>query len=302
MQGQDVHQRAQAARQVRQAIRIRVGVVHSRDHHVLERHPFPEHGCRPEHRVQVVLLLDGHEPLPLGRGRGMERDGEAELLRPPGKGLHARQDAHGRDGDVPGADAESVGRVEGREGDVHRGPVEQRLAHAHEDDVARQIVRVPEDDLAHLARDLERREVPPESHPASGAEGASEGTARLARDAERPAAAGGDEHRFDRLSVGQPPQILPRAIGGNLLHLGREPRERECGVELQPERERQLGGIAPCGDGRLPQAPEHLAAAIGGQPALGGPAGQQPGGRGGRLIQEVGRGDRRRTRTHGAGT
>ena len=66
------------------------------------------------------------------------------------------QDADRRHGDVAGADAEAVGRIEDGERGVDRRPVEQRLAHAHEDDVGRQVGRVAEHDLPDLAGDLER--------------------------------------------------------------------------------------------------------------------------------------------------
>ena len=91
-----------------------------------------------------------------GRGRRVERDGQPELFRPPGELRHAGQDADGRDGDVPRADAEARPGVEDRERGVHRRPVEQRLPHPHEHDVGRLLGRIAQNDLAHLSRDLER--------------------------------------------------------------------------------------------------------------------------------------------------
>ena len=50
-----------------------------------------------------------------------------------------------------------------------------------------------QDDLAGLTGDLERREVPPETHPAGSAEHATEGAAGLRGDAEGPPGSARDQ-------------------------------------------------------------------------------------------------------------
>ena len=209
-------------------------VVHPADHHVLEGDALAERRRGLEHRLQLVLLFDRHDAQALRRRRRMQRNGEPELLRPPGEAPHPGQDAHGRDGDVPRADPEAVGCIEDRQRGVHRRPVEQRLPHAHEDDVGRQVRRIAKHDLPHLARDLEGGQVSPEAHPAGGAERALERAAGLRGDAKRPAAPGGDQDRLDRLAVGQPPEEFPGAIGRQLLDFRRQPGQRERGIQLGP--------------------------------------------------------------------
>ena len=99
------------ARQLGQAVRVGVAVVHPADHDVLERHPLPECRRRPQHRLEIVLLLDRHDGAAAGRGRRVERDGQPELLRPPRERGHARQDSHRGHGDVTRADAEALGSL-----------------------------------------------------------------------------------------------------------------------------------------------------------------------------------------------
>ena len=168
---------------------------------------------------------------------------------------------------MPRADAESLGRVEDREGDVHRVPVEQRLAHAHEHDVGGLVVGTAQDDLPHLTRDLERREVPPVAHPAGGAEGAAQGAPGLGADAERPAAAARNQYRFDGFAVRQPPEVLPGTVGGLLDDLGLETGQGMLPLQRLPELQRQLGGRSPTTlDRGNPQPPRDLLPPVAGQP------------------------------------
>ena len=161
-----------------------------------------------EHRSQVVFLLDRHERAAAFRRCGMQRYRETKLLRPLRQRDHAGQDSHRRDGDMARADPAALGPIERRERGAHRRPVEQRLAHAHEHDVGGLVCRISEHQLAGLSGDLERREIPPESHLAGGAEDAPQGTASLGRHAQSAAAAGGDQHGLDRFAVVEPPQIF----------------------------------------------------------------------------------------------
>ena len=112
--------------------------------------------------------------------------------------------------------------------------VEQRLAHAHEDDV-RQVAtgrRQPASGMANLVDDLRGLEVAAEAELAGGAEGAADGAARLAGDAQRVALA------MDRPADGLK---TPRRI----VH--------QHGLHERPVREQveRLLGQAAVGDGDL---------------------------------------------------
>ncbi len=119
-----------------------------------------------------------------------------------------------------------------------------------------------ESHLAHLARDLERREIALESHLAGGAERALECAARLRGDAERESGILGDRDRLDLLAVGQLEEELLRPVGGALMRRDREPRHGEVLVELRPERSRQFRHRREIAGRILPKALRDLAAAV----------------------------------------
>ncbi len=139
MERQQVDHRAQSPCLARQGVGVGVGIVGACNDHVLEGDALTERLRRLEHLLQGVLLFDGHQGSPLVMLGGVERDGESELLRPPGQRFHTRQDPDGRNGDMTRPDAEPFGVVEDGEHGVDSRPVEQRLPHAHEDDIGRLV-------------------------------------------------------------------------------------------------------------------------------------------------------------------
>ena len=244
---------------LRQLIGVGVRVVHAPDHDVLERHPLPKRPCRANHRVEIVLLLDRHDRAPLGRRRGVKGDGQPELFRAPGERLHAGHNSDGGDRDVAGADAEARRVVEQREGDVHRGPVQKRLAHPHEDHIRGRLGWVTQYDFPDLAGDLEGGQVAAKPHPAGGAKRAAKRAPRLGRDAEGAAGAGRDEDRLDRLAVGQAPEVLAGAVDRLLNDLGRQSRKGQSIRQARPEGP----SVAPSRPPTAPPGPARVVARAG---------------------------------------
>jgi hypothetical protein len=188
----------------------------------------------------------------------VERNGQAKLLRPLRKFGHPRENPYGGNRDVPGADAEPLGMIEDAQGDVHRGPVEQRLAHAHEHYVRRLLVRVGQNDFPDLPRDFERRQVAPESHPSCSAEGTPECAAGLRRNTQCPPAPRWYQNRFDGLAVFQTPEVLAGAIGGLLDDVGDETGQGECVLQVGAQGCRKLGSAVPALHRILPESSVYL--------------------------------------------
>ena len=189
----------------------------------------------------------------------MQREGQTELFGALRELCETREDPDRRHGDVTRPDPQAVAVIENREGDIHRLPVEQRLAHPHEDDVGRLLVRVAHDDRPHLPRDLISAQVAPPPHPARRAEDAAQRAPDLRRDAQGAAPALGNQDRLDRLAVGQLPQEFLSAVVRNLVGRGFEPCQWELPIERRTQRGRQIGRVRPTGHRALPQAGEHLA-------------------------------------------
>ena len=95
------------------------------------------------------------------------------------------------------------------------------------------------------------------------------------------------QHRFDRLPVGQPPEILPGAVGRLLDDLGLETGQGVLPVQRLPELQRQLGRRSPVLDRGNPQSPHHLLDPVAGQPALGGPGRETLASGAGREIEKA---------------
>ena len=181
------------------------------DHHVFQRYPLAEGLSRANHRLEIVLLLHGHDRESLRRRGRVERYRQPELLRPranasrPGRmptvdTVMCRAPMPNPPGSLRIVSAVSTA------GQLSKGspmPMKTTLVGASPGS---------QQDLADLAGDLEGRQVPPEAHPAGGAKGAAKRAAGLGGDAERAPASRGDEHRLDGLSVTQPPEIFPGAI------------------------------------------------------------------------------------------
>ena len=243
-----------------------------------------------EHRLEIVLLLDRHDREALGRGRRMERDREAELLRPP-------------------ANAAMPGRMPTVETVMCRAPMPSpsgalrivsavstagQLSSGSPMPMNTTLVGLSsgsaQHDLAHLARDLERREVPPEAHPAGGAEGAAQGAAGLRA---RCRACGGRRTGSAPISIASPSasrqRILPGAVGQTARMTSGSRRGRGCSRSSAARSvQRQLGGLCPAIDRGDPEPPRDLLGPIAGQPPVRRPGREARRAR--RRVQEIGGG------------
>src|SRR5690242_8118103 len=119
MQWKNVDQGSQSASQLGQPARIRIAVVDSTYHYILECHPSAKRLGRPEDRLKIILLLDRHDPEPLLRGRRVERNGQTKLLRSLGEFRETRKDPHCRHRDVPCANSEAETAVQNAQGRIH---------------------------------------------------------------------------------------------------------------------------------------------------------------------------------------
>ena len=216
MKGQQIHQRAEWPRQLRESIPILGRVIRSLDQDVFERHPPAEGVEGRDHLVQPVLSLYRHQREPALMGRRVERQREPELLGPSRELRQIGNDAYRADRDVPGADREPFGVVEDRQRPVHGFPIVERLPHSHEDDVGRLAERRVERHFANLAHDLPGLEVPAEAHAAGSAKNAAVGATRLRRNAECTTLSLGNQDRLDLGTVREPPEELSGAIAREL--------------------------------------------------------------------------------------
>ena len=123
-------------------------------------------------------------------------------------------------------------------------------------------VGMTQDDLPRLPGDLERREVAPEAHAAGRAEDAAQRASRLGGDAQGAATLRGDQHRLDRLAVGQAPEKFPGPVRRLLLRYEVESGEGKSFLQRLPEGERKLGRVGPGRDRSLPETAEELAGTI----------------------------------------
>ncbi len=108
---------------------------------------------------------------------------------------------------------ETGGFVDHADGLDEMAVVEERLAHPHEDDV--HLVRLVETlllEIADFVEDLARGEVPAKLPLGRLTEPTVEGTAHLARYAERDPLAVAHEHRLDGVPVVELEEVLFRAV------------------------------------------------------------------------------------------
>ncbi len=159
----------------------------------------------------------------------MQRDGQHGLGL-LAQGLEVGDHAGGRDGDPPARDGDAlvVGQDVDGLGDVVQ--IVQRLAHAHEHDVRELALLARRGPLGEvvaghldLGHDLGRRQVAHQGLGPGVAEGAVQGAAHLAGDAERALSARhgdvGNEHRLHLDARGEADQPLARPVLGDLaLH------------------------------------------------------------------------------------
>ena len=180
-----------AAQQAGQGVGVDVGVVHTGNHHVLVAHA-------PARYARVIAsgghdlrhgpaTVQRHEHVAQRVAGGVQADRQRELRRERRQAPDAGHDARGRDDDVPRPQAEPARVGQDGHGLQDAVEVQERLAHAHEDDVRQAAAAVGGEaagGVADLVDDLGRLEVAPEAQLAGGAEGAADGAAGLAGDAE----------------------------------------------------------------------------------------------------------------------
>src|SRR5437660_3781733 len=171
----------------RKKTRLLVRVVYAGDQDVFERQPlfFARRivVASRKQSLDVVTTIDRHNLVAHFICRSMQRNSEADLQGFFGKLFNLRGETTGRNGDVPGADAETPWRVDDLNRTHHVLQVCQRFAHAHENDVV--------DLLAAFALDRDDLidnfiwpEVAGESFKAAGAKFAAVSAADLGRNAD----------------------------------------------------------------------------------------------------------------------
>ena len=188
----------------------------------------------------------------------MQRDRQAELLRPPGQRLHAGQDADGGDGDVPGADAEPLGwlrmlRAVSTAGQLSSGspmPMKTMLV-GRSSGVASTIsrtcpaisngVRLRRKPMRPVAQKAQRR-----AHPACD-EMQSVRREPLGMSTDSIASPSARRQRYFR---------VPSADCWTTSAL--QPGQGKAPLQLGAERGGQLGGVFPAPDRRGPEPPQHL--------------------------------------------
>src|SRR5262245_10550208 len=116
----------------------------------------------------------------------MQRQGKTKLRGLVGQLANLRRQSAGRNGDVPGADAEAPWRVDNANRAQNIFQVSQRFAHAHENDVIDFFATkfFYPDELLH---DLACIEIARQAVQSAGAKFAAVSAADLARDANGPA-------------------------------------------------------------------------------------------------------------------
>src|SRR5437899_11494330 len=149
--------------------------------------------------------MNRHDPPAHFVGCAMQRKGEAKLRGLVGKLANLRRESAGRNGDVPGTDAETPRRVDDANRAQNVFQVGERLAHAHEDDVIDFFAALLFN-LDELLHDLACIEIAGPAVQSAGAKFAAVSAADLAGDTNGPAIRGldiecgrrGNEERFDQ--------------------------------------------------------------------------------------------------------
>ena len=237
--------------QARQLVGLGGRVVDAVEHQVLDEHA-PARGLAIalaglHHGLQRVPAIDRHQRRADRVAGRVQRDRELHLQRLRREAVDARHPPGRGDRDRAGTEPEP-GRVVGQpaEGE-HLVVVVERLAHAHQHDVgdppavAPRLARRPQQ----LLEDLAAGEVAAEAHGARRAERAREGAARLRRDADRAAVAVPHQHRLEREPVQRAEPRLHRLIGGALLLVEDQLRERQLAGEARADGLRERGHVVP---------------------------------------------------------
>lgn len=228
----EVHVREGAAREVAEGIELVGVVIHAADEGVLVRGPASGLLDVLLHDLvkaaERVLAHARHELVACGLDGGVQRDGERELLGLLGKAADHGNDAAGRDREMAGADAGSVGGVEHAQRGEHVVVVVERLALAHHDDARDTRLEVV-GNVRDLVKHLGGRERARETAHAGGAEYAAHAAPRLGGDADGEAVARGHADALGTRAVRVLDEVLAATVVG---HLSRDLRDSAKGAAL----------------------------------------------------------------------
>ena len=217
---------------VRQHFRVAGAVVLPGDERVFKGNTPPRGfeiiGAGAEQLRDGITPVHRHDGAPRLVGRGMERDGEGDrqiLLR---KVIDARDDAAGREGNVPVADVQPRRVPDKAQKFHHVVIVVERLSDAHEHHAVDALARVERrgDDLP---EHLGRGQVPHLAANRGGTELTAHGAPDLARNAQGGAVAVAHEHALDAVAVEEAEEVFDGAVEGARLldlHRGEPPLAR----------------------------------------------------------------------------
>src|SRR5215207_5326881 len=239
-------------KQLRQNLNVARLIVHAGEEGVLEEELatgfFDVVAGGVHERGDGVSGDDRHEFLAFFLERGMQGDGQVELLRLVGEAPDLVHQSACRDGDVPRRQAEAVRVVQDPERKHELFVVQHRLAHPHDDHVGDALGGdVPGGD-EDLFGDLAGLEVALDTEEARRTEGTGHRAADLGRDADRPPVALGDHDRLYEVTVVCLEEVLARPVGCSRDADGFEDGGRGLLRERSPQRLGERGGLLPVTD------------------------------------------------------
>ena len=255
--------------QAHQPLDLLAGVVHSRQHDVLE-HELASRAAhvtraRGEQRGQRVRAVQGHQTTAQLVGGRVQAHRQVHLQRFARQAIDAGHYARGRHGDGARRQTYAAGVVQQTAGAQCLFVVVERLTHTHEHDVGDPPLLGLR--AAHEAEDLVDDLLGAQAAAQTGAAGrterAADGTAHLSRDAHGHSPPMGHEHRFYRLSVCGPQKRLDRASARRLARLDLLEKTRtQPRRELLAQRARELAHVREAGGQSLGERLVHLTRAI----------------------------------------
>lgn len=209
-----------------------------------------------------VLLHAGHENVARCLNGGVEGDGEGELLRLLGEAPDHRNDSAGRDGEVTGTDAKTIGGVKHAQGFEDFFVVIEGLALTHHDDAGSTRLEILAD-VDNLIIDFRCGERTGEATLSGGAENASHAAARLSGDANGELVAGGHADAFSARAILIGKEILAAAISGDLTNEFGGSAKRAVLGELGAKSGGDVGHLIEGGNVLFPNPVLHLLCAEG---------------------------------------
>ena len=250
-------------------------VVPSLDQRPFEEDPAAEGGAEVAAGVHQLVQRPpagcGDEKGALLLVRRVERDRQVDGARLVRHAAYARDDAHGAEGDPPGAEREAAGVAQDIHGPHHGVVVVQRLPHSHEHDVAEALGLPGREENArradHLRDDLAGGQLAAEPHLAGGAEDAAHRAARLAADARGRPAREAHEHGLDPRAVGELQEELAReAVARGRLQADGKVSNAGLGLEARAHAGRNLPQVAQRGGESEIKVPPKARRVVGAEP------------------------------------